>query len=255
MIRVCTGFSPKGFEEYGKRFLDSFAKHWPSDVELNVYVEEIIKCPRGRVISLFECGGVGDFIKRHRDDPEKNGRLPNDKWKERHKRGGYNFRFDAVKFCRQCFIPRQSVRYMADGDVMIWLDADVVTFDTPPKDFGKTLIGDADIAFLGRTGMHSEIGYWSIRVNERTRRFVNRLASIWETDEVFSLPEWHSAFVFDHVRSEMRLIENNLTPGGRGHVWFQSPLGKYTDHCKGARKAAGISPERKHAGQTDLHRV
>lgn len=243
-IQVCTGFSPKGYEEYGKRFLDSFEKHWPREIGLNVYVEQPVAAPFARVIPLAECGGVMDFIARHKDDPEKNGRKPNDKWKERHKRGGYNFRFDAVKFCRQCFIPSHTARYMADGDLLVWFDADVLTFDTPPKGFLDSIIGDADLAYLGRTGMHSEIGYWSVRLNERTRSFVDLFAFMWRSDRVFDLAEWHSAFVFDHCRNVSRMNEKNLTPNGRGHVWFQSPLGKYTDHCKGARKALGHSPER-----------
>jgi hypothetical protein len=61
---------------------------------------------------------------------------------------------------------------------------------------------------------------------------------------VFALPEWHSAFVFDWVRGIAQLDEANLTPEGRGHVWLQSPLARYTDHMKGARKALGYSPER-----------
>jgi hypothetical protein len=255
MIVVSTGFSPNGYIEYGQRFLTSFEKHWHPDIILNAYVEEPIASKRARIVSLHECGGVADFIKRHSGIPEHNGKGSKEKWKERHRRFDYNFRFDAVKFCRQCFIPRHTVRYMQDGDIFTWLDGDVVTLETTPKGFLASLIGDSDIAFLGREGTHSEIGYWSIRVNERTRRFVDRLASIWETDDVFDLPEWHSAFVFDHLRKTMPMREHNLTPRGRGHVWFQSPLAAYTDHCKGARKAAGISPERLNGKPSHLHRV
>jgi hypothetical protein len=68
-------------------------------------------------------------------------------------------------------------------------------------------------------------------------------AEVWERDEVFALPEWHSAFVFDHCRSKFSLRERNLTPNGTGHVWFQSPLAKYLDHLKGNRKTMQRSPE------------
>lgn len=246
-IKVVTGFSPSGFIEYGERFLKTFEKHWPKDIQLAVYVEKPIAITSMRMtpVPLWECYGAMSFVSRHRDDAEKNGRKPNERWKERHKRGGYNFRFDAVKFCRQCFIPRDAAASMQDGDLLVWLDADVITFDTPPNGFLESLIGDADISFLGRARMHSEIGYWSVRLNPRTRAFLEEFGAMWDSDRVFELPEWHSAFVFDHVRREAGLIERNLTPHGTGHVWFQSPLGKYTDHCKGARKALGHSPERK----------
>jgi hypothetical protein len=243
--RVVTGFSPKGYEEYGRRFLEGFDKHWPREIGLIAYVEEPVKMPRGSFRSLYACDGVGAFIDRHKDDPERNGRKPNDKWRERHRRFGYNFRFDAVKFCRQCFIPRHAAADMADGDLLTWLDGDVMTFDHPPKSFLDDLIGDADIAFLGRKATHSEIGYWSVRLNTRTRTFLNRFADVWESDQVFKLDEWHSAYVFDHSRRAVPMSERNLTPNGSGHVWFQSPLKKYTDHCKGARKALGYSPEAK----------
>jgi hypothetical protein len=244
-ITVCTGFSPKGYEEYGKRFLETFEKYWPKEIGLNVYVEEPIPSDRARVVSLFECGGVGEFIERYKNDPNATGRKRNALWKERHKDAPYNFRFDAVKFCRQCFIPRHTARYLPDGDILVWLDADVVTFSTIPNRLIEDLLGDADISYLGRKNAHSEIGYWSVRLNSRTRSFLDAFAGIWENDDVFCLSEWHSAFVFDYVRKMTPgLRENNLTPTGSAHVWFQTRLGDYTDHCKGNRKALGFSPER-----------
>lgn len=245
MIRVCSGFSPSGYEQYGKRFLDTFHKFWPADVDLKVYTEQPVEMPRGHCRSLWDCGGVGDFIARHKDNLERNGRMPNKHWRPRHIKGGYNFRFDAVKFCRQCFIPRHAASDLVDGDVLVWLDADVVTLCTVPKDFIIDLMRGEEIAFLGRIGTHSEIGFWCVRINDRTRSFIDTFAETWASDEVFHLPEWHSAFVFDYCRKAANLRERHLTPNGRGHVWMQSPLAKYTDHCKGERKALGFSPERK----------
>jgi hypothetical protein len=246
MIRVVTGFSPKGYGEYGKRFLDTFHKHWHPDIDLRAYVEEPVLMPRGEAWSLWKCDGVKEFIDHHKDDPEKNGRVPNAKWKERHRRFPYNFRFDAVKFCRQCFIPEHAALDMADGDLLVWLDGDVVTEAAPPKGFLDELIGEHDIVYLGRKGTHSEIGYWSVRLNKRTRMFLHQFAEVWRSDAIFDLPEWHSAYAFDHSRRYIAMYEKNLTPGGGGHVWLQSPLAKYTDHCKGAaRKALGHSPEKR----------
>lgn len=243
-VRVVTGFSPKGYDEYGMRFLDSFERYWPKEIELRAYVERDVPMPRGKCVPLWDCEGVASFIERHKNDPEKTGRAANAKWKERHRRFPYNFRFDAVKFCRQCVIPEHAAKDMKDGDLLVWFDGDVITYETPPKDFLDTLIGEHDISFLGRKGTHSEIGYWSVRLNKRTRDFLHRLADVWRSDAVFNLPEWHSAWVFDDCRRYVSMYEGNLTPNGSAHVWFQSPLGKYTDHCKGSRKALGHSPER-----------
>lgn len=245
MIRVCSGFSPRGFDEYGKAFLSGFHRFWPAGVDLQVYTEIPVDVPRGSCLSLWSCDGVAEFIARHRDNPERCGSRQNGLWKPRYHGKPYCYRFDAVKFCRQMFIPEQSMAGLADGDTFIWIDADVLSFAPVPSRFLELLVKDHDIAFLGRAGTHSEIGFWAVRIGPQTRRFVTALAAIYRSDAVFELPEWHSAFVFDHCRSRHAMTERDLTPGGRGHVWTTSPLAAWTDHVKGARKTLGYSPERK----------
>ena len=237
MIKVCTGFSPAGYEQYGKRFLETFHKHWPKEFDLAVYTEEPIKVPRGTCESLWQCDGVLDFINRHKNIPDRNGTRIHSKWKERHRRFDYNFRFDAVKFCRQCFIPYHASLDLKDDDILIWLDGDVISLSDVPEKFILRLLCEKEITFLGRVGYHSEIGFWAVRINKYTRQFLKMFSETWKTDKVFELEEWHSAFVFDWCRKKMNLNENNLTPEGRGDVWKQSPLRAYTDHLKGKRKA------------------
>lgn len=247
---ISTGFSPVGRLSYGESFMSSFDRHWPEDVELQVYVEESTPVPRNGERSLWSCPGVGSFIKRHKGDPKKNGRSPVKGWRPKDRQRGYSFRYDAVKFCRQCFIPEQASTEADDGDIVVWLDGDVVTHRDVPDGFVAKLLGDSDITYLGRSGTHSEIGFWAVRINPRTRTFLTHLADLWRFDGVFALPEWHSAFTFDHILklNSDQLNINNLTPNGSGHVWFQSPLAKYLDHLKGdRRKLEGRSRERAHA--------
>lgn len=246
MIRVCSGFSPAGYTEYGQRFLDTFDQHWPRDIDLTVYTEQPVAVPRGECRDLWQCQGVKEFVDRHSANPLYNGKVPTAVWRDKHRTRGYHFKTDAVKFCRQCFIPRDAAIDMADGDILVWLDADVVSFADLPRKFVEDLLGDADLVFLGRRGTHSEIGFWAVRLNERSRAFLDHFAHVWVCGVVFTLAEWHSAFMFDWCRAnQFGLRQKNLTPNGTGHVWFQSPLRKYTDHCKGERKALGYSPERK----------
>jgi hypothetical protein len=41
-VAVITTFSPRGYEVYGKRFIESFAKYWPdSPVRLFIYYEGV----------------------------------------------------------------------------------------------------------------------------------------------------------------------------------------------------------------------
>lgn len=239
---VITGFNPAGYIAYGKKFLETFDQFWPLDVHLTVVGEEPVHLPRGRFIPLFLCDGVEEFIGRHKADPVKCGRGG----------GEYNFRFDAVKFCRQGFIPRHVAQGLRDGDAMVWLDADVISFAKVPSDLIDRLLGDADLCYLGRRGIHSEIGFWACRLNDRSRLFLEHFWGAYHHDVLFDFAEWHSAYVFDQVRrlheESCGLVTRNLTPNGGGHVWFQSELGKYTDHLKGdKRKAAGRSAERRTA--------
>jgi hypothetical protein len=244
MIRVCSGFSPSGYEQYGKRFLDLFHRYWPADIDLVVYGEKPVPMPRGRFYELKMIPGVTEFIARHKDNPDANGKTPRKGWREREKAKGYCFKFDAVKFCRQCFIPEAAAAGMDDGDILVWLDADVMTLTSFPESFIEGMLKGGDLCFLGRTGAHSEIGFWAVRLNPETRAFLTDFADVFRNDKVFDLTEWHSAFVFDHCRQNSLAKQVDLTPGGRGHVWFQSPLGKHLDHLKGDdRKRLGFSNE------------
>lgn len=261
-VTVCTGFSPIGRVEYGERFLRTFSQFWPADVGLKVFVEHSdakleASMRDGTFVSLWSCPGVEDFIKRHINRPEAVGRQPGPKWKSGDVRRGYSFRFDAVKFCRQLFIPETAAAGLADGDILVWLDADVVTYRQIPNGFVEGMLGDADCCYLGRGRKHSEIGFWAVRLNPLTRGFLGLLAATYRSDIVFSLGEWHSAFVWDACRTAsadkgVRFLD--LTPGGQDHVWMQSPLVHYTDHVKGDRKRQGFSHEHPNARQVALAR-
>jgi len=254
MTTIITGFSPKGYAQYGAQFLETFDRHWPKDVRLLCFVEESPPgpIPRGAERSLWTCKGMRDFIERHRDSLRANGREPvPGRWAPKHIANGYHFKFDAWKFSRQCFIPEGAADELPDGEIMAWMDADVVTHAKVPADFVGGLLGTHDLCYLGRIGTHTELGFWAVRLNNRTRRLLSRMVDLFRSDSIFELREWHSAYAFDHVRQIEESLAGgaikalNLTPRGTGHVWFQSPLGRYTDHLKGdRRKRAGRSLER-----------
>lgn len=246
MTTICTGFSPKGFTEYGANFLETFDQHWPSEVRLLCFTEESVSVPRGGLRSLWTCAGARSFIDRNVSDPQRCGKAAHPAWRPKDHQRGYSFKFDAVKFSRQCFIPEGAAEELEDGEVLIWFDADVITFAPPPKGFIENLLGKHDLCYLGRMNMHSEIGFWAVRLSPKTRAFLAALADIYRSDLIFTLREWHSAFAFDYIRCRAEYLSvYNLTPRGQGHVWFQSPLAQYTDHLKGQRKGMGKSPERR----------
>lgn len=234
-LTIVTGWSPTGFQQYGWRFLETFARYWPKYVRLIAYMEEPVEMPKGecRRRLLSEIPGCMEFLERSNTTLTR-GRAPSAKWKEKEIRRGYSYRFDAWKFCRQAFIPYHAAQGL--DDYMVWLDADVVTREPIPEGWIESLITD-DVVYLGRR-KHSDIGFIGCRL-PGAMPVLKRFYDYYATDAVFDLPEWHSAYVFDVAREG---VGTNLTPGGQGHVWLKSPLYPRLDHLKGeGRKKLGRS--------------
>lgn len=241
-LTICTGWSPTGYHEYGRRFAESFARHWPESVELVVYGEEPVELPRGTFRRLSEIPGCAEWLAAH------------DSWQFRGHRDGpdYKWRLDAWKFSRQGFIPADAAARLPDSGApqfLAWLDGDVITHRNVPEGWPQLLLPPGyDVAYLGRPPKHSEIGFQLYRLNgpaSPALRLLGLFRELYTSGEVFRLREWHSAFVWDEARVRSGARAFNLTPNGHGHVWHQSPLARYTDHLKGKRKAYGRSPERR----------
>ena len=241
-MKVITGWSPSGWLQYGQRFLSSFERFWPEEVDLRVYVEEEffhIQTSKRLVeqVKLDAIPGCTEFINKYRGNKRANGEEVQPNWKESCKINGYNFRFDAWKFCRQGFIPYHAAQEIRSG-ILCWLDGDVVTNRPVPKGWIESLIPEhAAVAYLGREPKHSEIGVQIYRIPE-AMPVLRDFSEFYRTESVFGLKEWHSAYVFDQARCMNDVVTHNLTPNGFGNVWMQSPMAQYTDHLKGKRKGS-----------------
>lgn len=244
MLTVCTGWSPSGWTEYAWRFLESFNRHW-SNARFVTYTEVPYHVPCGENRLIWEIPGCREFIERHQNNPRARGRAVKSDWKRSAIELGYNWKFDAWKWCRQGFIPLAAAERAGRG-LLCWLDADVVTLKDMSGEFIESLLPEGkDLAYLGRgQNYHSEIGFQLYRLPEALP-MLRRFRDYYATDEVFKLKEWHSAYVFDRAREETGIKAHNLTPDGTGHVWWQSPLCEYMDHLKGNRKVRGKSDQRK----------
>lgn len=195
--------------------------------------------PRDAERLLWSIPGARDFADRHRDNLAAHGKVVRPCWKERERFAGYSFRTDAFKFWKQILIPEAAAQGMADGDILVWLDGDVDTIAPVPADLVPSLLGDAEVCYLGRCRGHSEIGFWAVRLGPRTRKFLADIAQVYRSDLVFQLAEWHSAFVWDFCRTSMvpPMAERNICPANvAGHVWPYTKLARYMRHDKGARK-------------------
>lgn len=248
---VVTGFGPAGYDLYGKNFLKTFDLYWPKNVNVYYYVESPVDSPRGTCLSLWLCDGAHEFFERNKDIAEYCGRAEVKGWREKDRKNGYSFRWDAVKWFRQIVIPNHAAGLMNDGDILAWFDADVVTFKDVPDQFIDKLVGHLwDLVYIGRDKGEPELGFWAVRLNPVTRAFLKAMADCYTSDEVFKLEQYHSGFVFDN---KMKVYENllgmkikSLAPPMNGHIWHCTPLGDYSDHLKGPkRKVIGYSAERK----------
>lgn len=239
---VVTGAWGEHRQRYADPFIESFEKHWPEEVRLVIYTDGDLRV-RGRaeVRRLDDCMGYTAFMARHRDDPVRWGRQPRagHQWKDRTLRDGYNFRYDALRFAGQAFAPENVAATMPDGDVLVWLDADVSSRQGIDPKFIEGLLGASQGAYLGRPPKHSEIGFWAIRLDPQTRDFLTTFARLYRTDVVFNLKEWHSAFLWDFARVAFEAkgaVFTNLTPHGHGRVFEVSPLRHHLVHKKGDQK-------------------
>lgn len=249
---ICTGTWGANREQYSGPFLETMARHLPREINLVIYSDEPIANPAPERFERRDMPATWRaFVERHSGDPIKCGRAepPGRRWKDKERRGGYSFKWDAVRFAGQGFVPEDAAGRLSDGDVLVWLDADVVALRDIPADFFERLLGDEPGAYLGRP-KHSEIGYWSVRLDDMTRELCDTFADFYQCDALFQLGEWHSAFVWDESRisaeeNHGRKLKSLPPAGMSGHVWMNTPLVEYLDHLKGDRKKLGRSPERR----------
>lgn len=236
-LMVCSGWHPAGRITYGDNFLATFNRWAAPDIRLGVWVEEAHDMPRDACRILWDIPGARDFHKRHRNNLAAQGRVPAPCWKASEIRSGYSFRTDAYKFWKQILIPGRAAQELADGDVLVWFDGDVTFHRKFDAALIERLLDGADVAYLGRGSQHSEIGFYALRLNAVTRSFLVAIADAYTSDDVFKLPEWHSAYVWDHVRRGMGMSERNLChDGARSHVWPLTKLAYFSEHRKGPRK-------------------
>lgn len=232
--RVVTLMWGTAWDRYGKAFVKSFTRYWPSGVELYIVTDRELPTERAVQIPLGKVPGYQDFMGKYYNDRKALGYGQTDHKADPEKRF---WKHDAVKWGPQGLTPRAALDGLTSGDLLCWLDADVETIAAPPLHWINILLAGADMACLQRDRQHSEIGFWAARIGVGTTQAIKRFAELYESGDVFDLPEWHSGFVFDAaLASQPDITIHNLSPVGRSHVWPMTPLAQYTVHKKGKIK-------------------
>ena len=217
---ACTSFSPKGYEVYGRRFLESYLAFWPTEIVV-FYEGQKPDLKSDRVLYL-------DLLQ----DPE---------FREFQSEYGYwgtnDYRLAATKFSPKVFSITSN--RIPEWEWLIWIDADVVTKRLiDDRFFEETCPGGYTGAYLGRMEWdHSECGFVSYRKQYFGKEFLEDFRSLYTTGGLFSLPQWHDSYAFDYIREQNENYRfHNLSdkiPGN--HVWPHTILGEYMDHQKGPK--------------------
>jgi hypothetical protein len=191
-----TSFNAEGYKRYGKDFVDSWLKYWPSSIRLTVFYE-------GEESDFEMVPGVSwhpiesvEFLKDFMDGlrfPIMNGLVGDH----------YDINYDA-RMCRKVFMQVHASR-LYRGKVF-WIDGDSVTYKHVPETFlDECLPDEALCCFLGRDGWYyTESGFLGINADHPIAgRFLKNYVHVPIVGTNFTQQGWHDCFVFDAVRHVM----------------------------------------------------
>jgi len=229
MIAI-TSFSPKGYELYGKRFLESFVRNWPCDVV--VYYEELPDFQHENVIykPIMSVFGMKAFLAYCDINPIFRGRTPL----------GYNYNLDARKFSFKVFAQLDALKNN-EGKI-IWLDADSVMKKPVTKEFIDSLFDSQAICLLGRDGFHCESGFVGFDVGHQNfDEFLERYENCYRRGQIFRLDRWHDCEALEWAIAQsgigVKNLSNHWNVGDSLDVMPTTVLGPYIDHHKGNKKS------------------
>lgn len=251
-----TTFHKKGWELYGRKMAKSFDEHWPKEIKLYLYCEDLASFHASilkeklsdRVIikDLFaECPQIKPFLKEY--DNEKNRGVRGDNW---------DYRYDAIKFSYKVFAQCHMIRN-SQGKKIIYLDGDTLTFTEPPmNEVEKLLPNDCMCTYLGRDETSkktpfTETGYHMYNLGHpNIQEFADVFENIYTSGKVIDLRFQVDCYTFDVARrtieGKYNIKNYNISPMGeklgKKHPFVNSVLGTFMDHLKGPkRKVKGKS--------------
>ena len=132
----------------------------------------------------------------------------------------------------------------------VWMDADCITRQDIPSGFIENHLNKAYMAMFKRRGMYTETGFWIADCsNEHHAEFMASWVDWYDSGHFKTLSNWTDCETLDAtVRAfeKAGLIKTVSLSGEfdkEMHPMAKSTIGRYIDHCKGARKELGYSPE------------
>jgi hypothetical protein len=231
-LGVCTTFPNDAWEVYARTALETFARYWPADVRLTVYLDD----------EALAADCRQELASRQAMSDVRVGKLPaHDVFLRRNSAGeSADFRHGACRFSHKVASLKATIdRTYTDADgCILWLDADVITTAPVTHDWLAQFLpsGKHHVSYLGRPRFpFSECGFVGYRTSEEGRAFLDAFWAMYESEALFKLSQWHDSFIFDRVRERFDSAWfKNIAEGAAGvHVWLNTPLAERLEHWKG----------------------
>ena len=262
-ITVVTTFHKPGLDEYGQRFLDSFAKRVDKRIKLLVYAENCDPVnPDPNQIKILDAKDalpkLNTFKVMWGNDPKANGTPPPEIKIRRPRDWHKAFKWDAIRFANKTYAVFDA--FEKGNDWIVWMDADsYIHSPWSYEDFKQLLPDTSWITYVGRgkgSQTWPECGFYGMNKNSVIcQEFLAEFERVYEDADngIFRLEEWHDSFVFGHLLNIFKRTAPNVLDysaemylreaktGGGGHPLINGPLGKFMDHMKGGRKKDGKS--------------
>ena len=247
--RVVTSFNEEGYKRYGKKFIETWLKHWPASIGLTVYYEgdDFDLDPKISWRPIEEVEFLADYLEALKF-PIMHG-IVGDR---------YDINFDA-RHGRKTFIENHAIRQY--GGKVFWMDSDSVTYQDVPEGFlDQCLPDDKFSSYLGRDGWYfTESGFIGFNANHQLcKEFFRNYVHMFITGVIFAqAPQydngqylgggWHDCIGYDCTRfiakqhgHESEFVNMSAhVPRGTMHPHANSAIGKYMKHLKGNRKESG----------------
>jgi hypothetical protein len=222
-VAVVTTFSPRGYEVYGRRFIDTFAKYWPDGpVRLFIYYEgekPSDAVPWADWRCLDNDADRTKFMVRFQDPTDH----------------VWDYTKGIVKYSHKVWamtsVPRSYER-------IFFFDGDTETVAPVTMDYLDSLMPRGYVAsYLGRHRRHSETGFLGFSTRDKGDDFLRDFRLVYKKGDIAKLPAWHDCAAFDFMREmyeEAGYKFLNLSEGCEGLDAFgQSPLDACFQHNKG----------------------
>lgn len=224
-IGIVTTFSDKGFEEYGKYFVESCKKFINKDIKIFFYIDNV------------NIPSESNFIirKLEKSIPD----LTIFKERNKHKIPG-NFLHDAVRFSHKSYCIYHAANN-SNVDILIWLDSDTEILQNIDKSYLIKFIPQGIFSsYLGREN-YTETGFLAFDLrNLYCKEYFDLFKWYYDSDEIYNLQGQLDCHVYDATRikleKENKIQNYNLSPSGATKNHFNLVFEGYMKHYKGYRK-------------------